>query len=46
LEGEYLGEDLEQGDSSSCWRFGEGKEGEEEPPAPPLVRERELGREK
>jgi hypothetical protein len=29
LEGEYLGEDLEDTTSSSCWIFREGKEGEE-----------------
>jgi hypothetical protein len=45
LEGEYLGEDLED-TTSSCWRFREGKEGEEEQPAPPWMREREVGREK
>jgi hypothetical protein len=46
LEGEYLGEDLEQGDSSCCWRFREGKEGEESQPPPPWMGEREVGREK
>jgi hypothetical protein len=45
LEGEYLGEDLEDTTSSSSWRFREGKEGEEKPP-PPWMREREVGREK
>jgi hypothetical protein len=46
LEGEYLGEDLEDTTSSSCWRFREGKEGEEKSPPLPWMREREVGREK
>jgi hypothetical protein len=44
LEGEYLGEDLEDNNSSSCWRFREGKEEEESQPPPPWT-ERGGGRE-
>jgi hypothetical protein len=46
LEGEDLGEDLEDTTSSFCWRFREGKEGEESQPPPPLMSQREVGRKK